>query len=84
MKEDILNQLEGFYKAMHEESIKGSPLALVVDGKALDIALKSDVKDQFLQLAVKCASVICCRVSPKQKALVTKSHLFSLLHLVEV
>ena len=71
MKEDILHQLESFNKVMHEEHNKGSPLALVVDGKALEIALKNDVKDQFLQVAVNCASVICCRVSPKQKALVS-------------
>ncbi|KAF3450166.1 hypothetical protein FNV43_RR06246 [Rhamnella rubrinervis] len=73
MTEDILHQLESFNKVMREERNKGSPLALVVDGKALEIALKNDVKDQFLQLAVNCASVICCRVSPKQKALITRS-----------
>ncbi|KAL5577898.1 hypothetical protein UlMin_019597 [Ulmus minor] len=72
MKEEILNQLEGFYNAMSKESNKASPFALVVDGKALEIALRSDVKDYFLRLAVKCASVICCRVSPKQKALITR------------
>ncbi|MBA0790137.1 hypothetical protein Gohar_014803, partial [Gossypium harknessii] len=31
-----------------------------------------DVKDAFLELAIGCASVICCRSSPKQKALVTR------------
>ncbi|KAI5332197.1 hypothetical protein L3X38_022326 [Prunus dulcis] len=72
MKEDILNQLESFHKVKSEEGNKDAPLALVVDGKALEIALRSDVKDQFLQLAVNCASVICCRVSPKQKALITR------------
>jgi phospholipid-translocating ATPase len=55
---------------MCQDSNKYSPFALVLDGRALEIALKSDVRDQFLQLAVNCASVICCRVSPKQKALV--------------
>ncbi|KMZ60650.1 hypothetical protein ZOSMA_58G01080 [Zostera marina] len=30
------------------------------------------MKFKFLKLAVNCASVICCRVSPKQKALVTR------------
>ncbi|XP_008225775.1 PREDICTED: probable phospholipid-transporting ATPase 4 [Prunus mume] len=72
MKEDILNQLESFHKVKSEEGNKDAPLALVVDGKALEIALRSDVKDQFLPLAVNCASVICCRVSPKQKALITR------------
>ncbi|POO03252.1 P-type ATPase, subfamily IV [Trema orientale] len=72
MKEDILNQLDSFYGVMAKENNHHTPLALVVDGKALEIALRSDLKDHFLQLAVKCASVICCRVSPKQKALITK------------
>ena len=44
--------------------------ALIIDGKALAYALENDMKTHFLKLAVNCASVICCRVSPKQKALV--------------
>lgn len=44
--------------------------ALIIDGKTLTYALEDDIKHQFLGLAVDCASVICCRVSPKQKALV--------------
>lgn len=44
--------------------------ALIIDGKTLTYALEDDIKHQFLALAVDCASVICCRVSPKQKALV--------------
>ena len=44
--------------------------ALIIDGKTLVYALEDDMKLQFLGLAVDCASVICCRSSPKQKALV--------------
>lgn len=44
--------------------------ALIIDGKTLTYALEDDMKHQFLALAVDCASIICCRVSPKQKALV--------------
>jgi len=44
--------------------------ALIIDGKTLTYTLEDDMKHQFLALAVDCASVICCRVSPKQKALV--------------
>jgi len=44
--------------------------ALVIDGKALAFVLEDDMKHMFLNLAIECASVICCRVSPKQKALV--------------
>ena len=46
-------------------------LALIIDGKSLTYALEDDVKDLFLELAIGCASVICCRSSPKQKAQVS-------------
>lgn len=48
------------------------PFALIIDGKSLVYALHDDIKNTFLELAVGCASVICCRSSPKQKALVTR------------
>lgn len=47
-------------------------LALVIDGKSLTFALEKDMEKLFLDLAVKCRAVICCRVSPLQKALVVK------------
>ncbi|KAG5391897.1 hypothetical protein IGI04_021860 [Brassica rapa subsp. trilocularis] len=43
--------------------------ALIIDGKSLTYALEDDFKNKFLDLATGCASVICCRSSPKQKAL---------------
>lgn len=46
--------------------------ALIIDGKSLTYALEDSLKPLFLGLAMQCASVICCRVSPKQKALVTR------------
>lgn len=52
--------------------------ALIIDGKTLAHALEDDMKNQFLNLAICCASVICCRVSPKQKALVGYIFLSSL------
>ncbi|CAI6010351.1 unnamed protein product [Closterium sp. NIES-65] len=46
--------------------------AVVIDGKALVLVLADDaLRAAFLELALQCASVICCRVSPKQKAQVT-------------
>lgn len=53
-------------------------VALIVDGKSLGYALEDDVKDKFLALALGCASVICCRSSPKQKALVSYNIHFKL------
>lgn len=59
-----------------------STLALVIDGASLGFALSPSMEKEFLELAVSCKSVICCRVSPLQKALVVKlvkRHLKSLL-----
>ncbi|KIJ11589.1 hypothetical protein PAXINDRAFT_157254 [Paxillus involutus ATCC 200175] len=47
-------------------------LALVIDGKSLTFALEKDLSKSFLELALLCKAVICCRVSPLQKALVVK------------
>ncbi|KAI8375650.1 hypothetical protein EDC96DRAFT_541090 [Choanephora cucurbitarum] len=47
--------------------------ALVIEGSALlHIFESDDLKELFLQIAIRCKSVICCRVSPLQKALVVK------------
>lgn len=43
---------------------------LVIDGKSLTFALDTKLEKKFLELAIQCNSVICCRSSPKQKALV--------------
>uniref|UniRef100_M0ZI89 Phospholipid-transporting ATPase n=2 Tax=Solanum tuberosum TaxID=4113 RepID=M0ZI89_SOLTU len=45
---------------------------LVIDGKSLSFALDKKLEKSFLELAINCASVICCRSTPKQKALVTR------------
>lgn len=46
--------------------------ALVVDGLTLKYSLEPDAKDKILAIGMHCASVICCRVSPKQKAEVVR------------
>lgn len=47
-------------------------LALIIDGKSLGFALEKELSKTFLELAVMCKAVVCCRVSPLQKALVVK------------
>eukprot|EP00300_Choanocystis_sp_HF-7_P009665 c16560_g1_i2.p1 GENE.c16560_g1_i2~~c16560_g1_i2.p1 ORF type:complete len:1234 (+),score=220.28 c16560_g1_i2:146-3847(+) len=47
-------------------------IGLVIDGRALEFALDPKLAPQFLALATKAKSVICCRVSPLQKALVVQ------------
>lgn len=46
---------------------------LIIDGKSLAFALDKKLEKEFLDLAIGCDSVICCRSSPKQKALVSFS-----------
>ena len=47
-------------------------MALIIDGKSLTFALEDDIKLIFLELALLCKALICCRVSPLQKALVVR------------
>ncbi|KAL2332258.1 hypothetical protein Fmac_019839 [Flemingia macrophylla] len=72
IKGNILNQITNASQMIKLEKDPHAAFALIIDGKTLTYALEDDVKHQFLGLAVDCASVICCRVSPKQKALVTR------------
>lgn len=47
--------------------------ALVIDGTALGHALSEDFsKDLLLRISTQCKAVICCRVSPLQKALIVR------------
>ncbi|TDL16037.1 phospholipid-translocating P-type ATPase [Rickenella mellea] len=43
--------------------------AVVIDGDTLRYALEPELKPMFLNLATQCETVVCCRVSPAQKAL---------------
>ncbi|XP_064419217.1 phospholipid-transporting ATPase IA isoform X1 [Latimeria chalumnae] len=47
---------------------KENDFALIVDGKTLKYALTFGVRQYFLDLALSCKAVICCRVSPLQKS----------------
>jgi len=44
--------------------------ALVIDGDALKLVLEEELKMKFLLLCKQCKAVLCCRVSPSQKAAV--------------
>ncbi|KAK1280746.1 putative phospholipid-transporting ATPase 9 [Acorus gramineus] len=69
-KESVIRQISEGQSLL--SSSRKDVFALIIDGKSLTYALEDDVKNIFLVLAVSCASVICCRSSPKQKALVTR------------
>ncbi|XP_034147601.1 phospholipid-transporting ATPase IA isoform X3 [Esox lucius] len=47
---------------------KENDFALIIDGKTLKYALSFGARQYFLDLALSCKAVICCRVSPLQKS----------------
>ncbi|KAA8907342.1 hypothetical protein FN846DRAFT_906662 [Sphaerosporella brunnea] len=70
-RESILKKLNAV-KSQKESGGEIEALALVIDGRSLTFALEKDLDKMFLDLAVMCKAVVCCRVSPLQKALVVK------------
>ncbi len=63
---EIFEQLEKFRS---EDAVgKDNEVGVVVDGKTLTFALDHSLRKDFLDLCCSCQSVICCRVSPIQKA----------------
>ncbi|XVF44122.1 hypothetical protein PTKIN_Ptkin02bG0095200 [Pterospermum kingtungense] len=73
IKEEVKKQLKRCLDEAQQyfHSISGPKLALVIDGKCLMYALDPSLRIMLLTLSLNCSSVICCRVSPLQKAQVT-------------
>lgn len=46
--------------------------AIVIDGDSLKLVLQDELRQKFLLLCKKCKAVLCCRVSPSQKAAVVR------------
>ncbi|KAM6977625.1 phospholipid-transporting ATPase VB [Aplochiton taeniatus] len=55
-----------------EKGFPGLAFTLVIDGGTLAMALESDLRDRFVELAGHCRSVLCCRVTPLQKSAVVR------------
>uniref|UniRef100_A0A8C4Q202 P-type ATPase C-terminal domain-containing protein n=1 Tax=Eptatretus burgeri TaxID=7764 RepID=A0A8C4Q202_EPTBU len=47
---------------------KNQGRALIIDGRSLVFAMEEGMRSSFLHIAIACRAVICCRVSPLQKA----------------
>ena len=80
-RDNLTKKLEAV-RSQAASGAESDALALIIDGKSLTFALEKDMEKLFLDLAVMCKAVICCRVSPLQKALVVKlvkRHLKALL-----
>uniref|UniRef100_A0A2P2LHY8 Phospholipid-transporting ATPase n=1 Tax=Rhizophora mucronata TaxID=61149 RepID=A0A2P2LHY8_RHIMU len=73
MKEEVKRELKKCLEEAqhHLHTISGPKLALVIDGKCLMYALDPSLRVMLLNLSLNCSSVVCCRVSPLQKAQVT-------------
>ena len=71
---DTSSELDDIQRKQNEHS--DEPVrenALVIEGSALThIFETSESKEEFLNIAIRCKSVVCCRVSPLQKALVVQ------------
>ncbi|KAI7460085.1 phospholipid-translocating P-type ATPase [Hortaea werneckii] len=76
---ELDKQLAVFGKSGSDEELKAARKnheppapthALVIDGDTLKLALDERLKQKFLLLCKECRSVLCCRVSPSQKAAV--------------
>ena len=52
-------------------SARDVDMGVVIDGRSLAFALEPELAPDFLSLGTGCVSMVCCRVSPLQKALVT-------------
>ncbi|VUG15893.1 DRS2 [Brettanomyces bruxellensis] len=68
-RENIADKLSALEQAQGEDT---DSLALVIDGRSLGFALEPEMEDSLLALALRCKAVLCCRVSPLQKALVVR------------
>ncbi|KAG6510892.1 hypothetical protein ZIOFF_028937 [Zingiber officinale] len=62
---DLKRCLEEAQEGVH---IAVQKLVLVIDGKCLMYALDPNLCVNLLKLSLNCSSVVCCRVSPLQKA----------------
>jgi phospholipid-translocating ATPase len=61
---------EELKKARKDHEAPAPTHALVIDGFTLKWVLDDELKQKFLLLCKQCKSVLCCRVSPAQKAAV--------------
>lgn len=69
--EDIKNCLVGHLGLMQQqrpEQSERAEFSLIVDGRSLKYALREQCIEEFLELALLCQVVVCCRSTPKDKS----------------
>ena len=70
IKEEVKRELKKcLEEGQHYLRTATSPkITLVIEGKCLMYALDPSLRVMLLNLSLNCCSVVCCRVSPLQKA----------------
>lgn len=56
----------------HSDIEENTGFAIVINGHSLVYCLSSELENRFLDIASQCKAVICCRVTPLQKAMVVE------------
>lgn len=70
---DQLDKVQAEYEKDTENNRLPRENALIIEGSALTHVFEtSESKEKLLDIAIRCKSVVCCRVSPLQKALVVQ------------
>ncbi|XP_066994070.1 phospholipid-transporting ATPase ID isoform X1 [Anabrus simplex] len=66
------NSESEYHRGNIEETESASAFAVVINGHSLVHALHPQLEKLFLDVATQCKAVICCRVTPLQKAMVVE------------
>jgi magnesium-transporting ATPase (P-type) len=66
---NLLAKLDTISSELHNKHIN-EWAALVIDGVSLSTVIKGRIEEHFRSVALKCDVVLCCRMSPVQKAMV--------------
>ena len=70
--QETREKINEIIRAFGDQLKSENEAALIVDGKSLIYCLTADLRKDFLDVCISCKSIICCRVSPSQKAEVIK------------
>ncbi|XP_047028925.1 probable phospholipid-transporting ATPase IM [Helicoverpa armigera] len=62
----------GAYADAHDHADDSNGFAIVINGHSLVHCLHPKLEEKFLDVVIQCRSVICCRVTPLQKAMVVE------------
>lgn len=74
----LLKRLFFFYQSVMHSKHENKSIAYIVDGKTLSYIFKYNFDNHFRDVCMMCDAVLCCRMSPAQKAqvIVTSNKFF--------